>query len=178
MLLLAFRSQLFNHGYMPQTLDGLRISHPEVIYEQLEDKANPSASIALRGLGEHFRIQLPANVYGPNGAWDKISDAMIADPSWVELTSTRPWLDNAGQVLGLVRAYPWLRGVGLGSPNTPRSATISDREFFDLFLGHSADDFPGLFGLTLREAKQLRSISEDRHTNKTKLAEQIGLYDI
>ena len=167
-----------HHSYMPQSFDSLRISQPNIIYDQLEDSHNPSARFALQALGEHFSLNLPSAPYGLGGAWEKVSDAMLADPSAIELPGKRPWLDNAKRVLTLVQIYPWLRGVDSSQPDTPMSSVISDTEFFGIFLGHSADDYPGLFGLTVIEAKQLRAMSQDTHTPQAALAEQIGLHDI
>lgn len=160
---------------MPQTLVSLRISVPETIYGQLEEPANPDLQLALDGLSHLFGVRHSGSHPSYESvAWSAISDAMIEDPSGITLPEFRPEPETAKRVFGLIQEYPWLRKI---SDASSRLDTIMEREFFGMFLDHTVDDYPGLFGITLREAKILRARSQEVGYDLYGLAEQAGLYE-
>ena len=164
---------------MPQILDTLRVSAPEVIYAKLERPASPDLQLALDGLAQMFEVRQTVGLHPSfaRQAWMDICDAMVEDPSGLILPATRPVPETSKRVLGVVLEFPWLRV--LDDPAASPEQPMWEREFYDLFLGHTVDDYPGLFGVTLKEAKMLRARSHEgiRRNNMTEFAIEAGLYD-
>jgi hypothetical protein len=161
---------------MPQTLQGLRISSPEIIYDRLDQPTSADADVTIVGLGRLFDITLRGSL-GPSrdrAALEAISDAMIEDTSGVTLVKTRPIQENTKRVFNLAITHPWLRTL---SHHGSVRETMFEDEFWAMFKEHTVDDYPGLFGVTLREARIIRAKVHEPGYDLTDLAKESGLYD-
>lgn len=128
----------------------LRISTPEVYYNQLDHPQTAQSNIARRGLVKV--LNLDPNPGWRDVSWYDISSCMIEASNTV-LKEERDLIGISSRIVGLMRQYPWLQGF---MRYEDEGAPISVKDLDQWAGNHVFDDYPGLFGITQHESHIFR----------------------
>ncbi len=128
----------------------LIISQPEKVYDLYPQL--PNRLEAFNVSHRHYKLDPESR----DASWKNISEKLIEDDP-LEILASRPVVEVAERIITLFQGYPWLiRGAMQDQP--------LDSRMLDCLIGnHEFDDFPGLYGITLGEASNLRGAVNGRN---------------
>lgn len=129
--------------------NSIKVSTPEVFYDQLDNPQTDDLSVAVLGLAEILGME--KRLY----TLPEISQALI-DQSSEEITLDARDDEEVGRrIVGLLRQYPWLQPV----TRIDREDDAVTSANLDIWAGnHLFDDSPGLFGITPAEGSKFRAM--------------------